>query len=151
MYLTTELKAYYMQDFNKNVLNCQDDFWKLDDNLRDLFIKINKNQNVQTLYSRRMNTTTDPNKVSMLWILYSAKTSIKTFKAFKKEITKSVPSFRGGYNYHLHTDFDNKVKMGCMNDKKYFKHGALMLTMKSQDLNEHKLFWDIIEKHLPNF
>jgi hypothetical protein len=150
MYLTPELKAYYMQDFNENVLNCQDDFWKLDDNLRDLFIKINKNKNVQTLYSRRMNTTTDPNDVSMLYILYSAKTPLKRLKAFQKEIFKSVPSFRGGYR-NVNADLDMNIKMGCMNDKDYFKNGALMLTMKSQDLNEHKLFWDIIEKHLPNF
>jgi hypothetical protein len=150
MYLTPELKAYYMQDFNDNVLTCTDDFWKLDDNLRELLIKINKSQNVQTLYSRRMNSTEDPNKVSMLYIIYSVKTPIKVFKAFKKEIRK-VPSFRGGYVFKLNVDMDMSVKMGCMNDKNYFKHGVLMLTMKSEDLKEHELFWNIIEKHLPNF
>lgn len=150
MHLTPELKAYYMQDFNDNVLTCTDDFWKLDDNLRELLININKSQNVQTLYSRRMNSTQDPNKVSMLYVMYSVKTPIKTFKAFKKEIQK-VPSFRGGYVNKLHVDMDMSVKMGCMNNKNYFKHGVLMLTMKSEDLKEHELFWNIIEKHLPHF
>jgi hypothetical protein len=150
MYLTPELKKYYMQDFNDNVLTCTDDFWKLDDNLRDLLIKINKSQNVQTLYSRRMNSTQDPNKVSMLYVLYSVKTPIKTFKAFKKEIQK-VPSFRGGYVHKLNVEMDMSINMGCMNDKKYFNKGALMLTMMSEDLKEHELFWSIIEKHLPNF
>ena len=150
MYLTPELKEYYQKDFTENVLTCTDDFWKLDDNLRELLININKSQNVQTLYSRRMNSTQDANKVSMLYVMYSVKTPIKIFKAFKKEIQK-VPSFRGGYANKLNVDMDMNVNMGCMNNKNYFKHGVLMLTMKSEDLKEHELFWNIIGKHLPYF
>ena len=66
--LTPALKAYYMQDFNDNVLTCTDEFWKIDDRLKNLLIKINKNKNVQTLFSRRRNDANDTNPSSFLWI-----------------------------------------------------------------------------------
>jgi hypothetical protein len=150
MFLTPKLKAYYMQDFNDNVLSCTDDFWKIDDNLRELLININKNQNVQTLYSRRRNSTQDTNEVSFLWVLHSKTANQKTMLALRNELFEKIHSFRGGFK-PVNINLDMGVKMNCMNDKNYFKNGALMLTMSSKDINQHNLFWDILEKHIPNF
>ncbi len=151
--LTPELKQYYMQDFNDNVLTCTDNFWKIDDRLKDLLIKINKNKNVQTLYSRRRNDANDTNVGSFLWIHIAPSVSDDKVNKFIRECKANIAMFAINYcEYkHLVQNLDMSVKMNCINDKQYYKNGAIIIEMISPEQVDHDKFWSIIEKHLPNF
>jgi hypothetical protein len=151
--LTQELKNYYMQDFNDNVLSCTDNFWKIDDRLKNLLIKINKNKNVQTLYSRRRNDANDSNVGSFLWIHIAPNVSDDKLNKFIRECKANISMFAIDFFEHKHLvqNLDMSVKMNCVNDKKYYKNGAIIIEMISPEQFEHDKFWNIVEKHLPNF
>ena len=50
LYLSDELKQYYMTDFEKLLTYKKSDFWDIDDGLINILVKINNSQNVQTIY-----------------------------------------------------------------------------------------------------
>lgn len=153
-YLTPELKEYYMNDFNNNVLKCEDEFWDLDEGLQDILININKSDKIQTLYSRRFNGDLGEdgdNDVSMLWILLSKDGDNEKFSKFINECEDTIQYFEFFYcpPEYLKQKMDEGIIMGCMQDEKYFNSGAIMIKMCG-DIDEHDIFWGLIEKYLPN-
>ena len=149
--LTPELKAYYMADFEQNVLPCRDEFWKLDDGLADLLIRINKSNNIQTLYSRRRIYANDKNCVSSLWILVSKDVKNSTIKKFVKECNEKLVNFQCIPVEDIVQNLKPEISMNCMTDSNYFNNGAVMISVKSPIQHNHELFWKLLEKHLTKF
>ena len=153
-YLTPELKEYYMKDFNNNVLKCEDEFWDLDEGLEDILIKINKSDKIQTLYSRRFTGDlgkNGDNDVSTLWILLSEEGDNGRFAEFIDECGSNIRLFEFMYcpPEYLVQNMDKTINIGCMQDGDYFNSGAIMIRMCG-DMEDHNLFWSLVEKYLPN-
>jgi hypothetical protein len=54
IYLNSRLKKKYMDDFMNRVLPFDGtEAWKLDRGLADILVSINKNSNIQTIYSKK--------------------------------------------------------------------------------------------------
>lgn len=149
--LTPELKAYYMADFEQNVLNCDDDFWQLDYGLKDLLININRSPNIQTLYSRKRNDKNDTNIYSFLWILISEDVSDAKVNNFIRDAKSKLYDFSCQPVKRITQNKEKHIKMNCINDSKYFKNGAIMIQVVTPEQNEHHVFWKLIKKHLTKF
>ena len=54
LYLTDELKQYYMTDFEQLLAYKKSDFWDIDHGLADVLVKINDSPNLQTIYSKKL-------------------------------------------------------------------------------------------------
>jgi hypothetical protein len=72
---------------------------------------------------------------------------------FIRECNDNIGMFAINYCEYkdLVQNLDMSVKMNCINDKNYYKNGAITIKMVSTEQFEHDKFWSIIEKHLPNF
>ena len=149
--LTPELKAYYMADFVENVLPCKDEFWKLDDGLADLLTRINKSNNIQTLYSRRRTYANDKNNVSSLWILVSENVKNSKIRIFVDECNKKLADFQCVPVEDIVQNLKPEIPMNCMTDSNYFNNGAVMISVKSPVQHNHEVFWKLLEKHLTKF
>jgi hypothetical protein len=149
--LTPELKAYYMADFVDNVLECKDEFWKLDEGLKDLLVKINVRDNIQTLYSRKRTYVNDKNRTSFLWILISKDVTNAKMNNFIADARKKLPDFECVFAKDIVQNRDMNIKMDCINDPKYFENGAIMISLTTPVQFNHERFWSIIEKHLTTF
>lgn len=149
--LTPELKAYYMADFEQNVLNCEDDFWQLDNGLKDLLININSSPNIQTLYSRKRNDKNDTNIYSFLWVLISKNVSDAKVNNFIRDAKSKLYDFNCQPVKRLTQNKEKHIKMNCINDSNYFKNGAIIMQVVTPEQNEHDAFWKIIKKHLTKF
>lgn len=149
--LTPELKAYYMADFEQNVLPCKDEFWKLDNGLADLLIRINNSNNIQTLYSRRRTYANDKNYVSSLWILVSENVKNSTIRKFVDECNQKLADFQCVPVEDIVQNLKPEIPMNCMTDSNYFNNGAVMISVKSPVQHNHEVFWKLLEKHLTKF
>ena len=50
IYLSKQSKKIYLEDFERLLLN-DNPFWNIDEEIKSYLIKINNNENIQTLYS----------------------------------------------------------------------------------------------------
>jgi hypothetical protein len=151
VYLTKEIKEYYMNDFTNNVVNCSDEFWGLDEGLLKICTDINKNDNVQTLYSRRCLKDNDENNISFLWIMISEQADVDKINTFIRTLKRQ---------HKFHTFMPTKmeingllpdIKIGATQDINYFQHGVIEVRIESKKLKEHNLFWETIARHLKNW
>jgi hypothetical protein len=159
IYLDKESKAYYMTDFNQNVLGCSDDSWKLDEGLEPMLKTINRNAKVQTLYSQKhypgKRDNTDENYIRF---------------AFAQELEEKllkdvVPRITSNYSLHLvncvcsyqyikaSERFNHKKdhvtsSMGCRADKDYFRVNTIKISMTSYDYDRILKFWEDITSEL---
>lgn len=160
-YLTPELKEYYMNDFNNNVLPCTDEYWGLDKGTRDILININKSNNIQTIYSRKL-CNYEPDTIydvvrecSFICFLITEK--------IVNDINNIVNLFETKYEFF---DFNinaprkfisgydgmpvDVAKMASMYDYKYFNTDVFQFIIESSELKDHEEFWKDISKYLTN-
>jgi hypothetical protein len=150
IYLTKEIKEYYMNDFTNNVVNCSDEFWDLDEGLLEICTDINKNDNVQTLYSRRCLKNNDENEASFLWLMISEQADVDKINTFIRTCKREHKKFQFDYK-HITAELDPDIKMGAMQDINYFQYGVVVVRIDSNKLKEHNLFWETIERHIKNW
>jgi hypothetical protein len=152
-YLTPELKKYYMDDFNNNVIKCTHEYWGLDDGLLKICIDINKNPNVQTVYSKKYQAKINEQPISYLWILFSKQTDTDKINKFIRECKSKFKYFLFEYEQKPNPIVNTKtgVKNLCLNDPNYLEHGFINILIHSEKLKDHKAFWSIINKHLKNW
>ena len=145
MYLTPELKAYYQKDFTENVLPCTDKNWKLHPELVDLLKQINKNENIQTIYSKKSDRNVEPsylyfsaNKVGEKQLIDLA---VKLTNQVKDACFMILPPNEKVYG-------DKKVIMGCNTNKDFFNVKVFAFQILSKNLKNHKLFWKFLNDNL---
>ena len=154
IYLTKESKEWYMEDF-QNILKIERNFWKIDnDELKNNLIKINRNENVQSLYSKFKDETKLTDNLSYLEFCYTENIELKIFR-------KIIPYFITEYNgefdyYHSTCDYDfshpktNKNfdqnspshGMKCIDSKDYFRINHIRLNLITEKTDLHKDFWN---------
>jgi len=157
IYLTPSLKKYYTDDFNR-LLTFKDKVWGLDRGLKEILLKINQNQNVQTLYSKfnQLNKT-EENNLSYIEFCYVSDVELDLFR-------NVIPFFISKYNnltdvncYYLfqqQTLNDNfienapKTGIACLDDNHYFFINTIGVYLKSDNKKAHKVFWVDIENKL---
>lgn len=148
MFLTPKLKAYYMQDFNDNVLPCKDEVWALHPSLIDLCQEINKNEHVQTIFSRKA-----PKGYEISYLYFSAdKVGVKLLENLFDKLT-DVSDFVF-YNVNKPEQYQSKyvgsLEMGCLKNMNYFNVDVHCFTLISTDKHEQKKFWRTIKNFFAN-
>lgn len=153
-YLTKNRKETYMKDFN-NLILLKKDFWEIDNlELKQILIDINKNPEVQTLYSKYSNSSNPNDTLSYLTFTYSKKIELKIFRNL-------IPFFINYYNlsssrlvstcdYDFYIPQNNKnfapnsQKLGikCTDDINYFKINHIKINLKSENTKNHINFWN---------
>lgn len=149
IYLTRNLKEYYMVDFDSNVLTSSDEFWALDNGLKDLLIQINKNIHVQTLYSKKRQFGGMLDMLgSYIQIAYTGDVELKIFREI-------IPYFLVCYNTKDQSKFNymflppvvssddnlNELDLGCLTDINYFNINSIRFELESDDKEIHDKFW----------
>lgn len=163
IYLTSELKAKYMEDFETNVLNCCDEFWDLDDGLTETLSQINSNQNIQTLYSKKLvapesgawSSQTD----SYLKFAFSEEVELEIlrevipncFEKFTSSIEESYCIYQYCFptvNSNYSIDDSKSIKLGCVDDEDYFKINHIRIELNSHNQSIHEEFWEYLKSNL---
>jgi hypothetical protein len=147
-----------MTDFNNHVLKYnKPGSWKLDDGLAEILTEINKNEYIQTLYSKKPDIC-KPGLVneSYLKICYDKKIELKLFREI-------IPDFKCSFNdpysefYYtfslpkLNPNYiasEEPLGLDCTDDKYFFNINTIQLTIKSENLNIHAKFWIKIKNSL---
>ncbi len=152
VYLTKEIKEYYMNDFTNNVVNCSDEYWGLDEGVLDICTEINKNNNVQTLYSKKYSGGKGSD-ISYLWILYGKDVSVNEINEFVKECESKLDLFLFEYCEAPEPIISDREDIAnlCLADPKYLQYGFVNMMMGSFDVEQHNLFWEIIARHIKNW
>jgi hypothetical protein len=144
-YLTPKLKEYYQKDFFDNVLTCTDEEWMLHPKLIDLCQQINKNEHIQTIFSRKADIF---EKRSYLY--FSAD------EIGAKILEKLANKFNDKFDYFdffvnkpkKHKTKNLSLKMGCISNEDYFNIDVYCFEYYEPNKREHKKFWKFIKKHL---
>lgn len=153
-YLNNFLKKYYNVDFNK-LLNCEDEFWRLDDETKETLCNINKNEHIQTLYSKRCNfNTASTSNDSYLRFAFTKIVENTILNDFIIEYYKKFNDNEHLSPHQLNVKFTNlnsnpkKIDLGCLNDKNYFNVNHLQVNYTNDNKERHEIFWRFLEDFL---
>lgn len=164
IFLNTELKEYYLKDFNENVLNCENDFWDIDDGLNEILKNINVNKNIQSLYSKRYRCKSgqglDTSNKSYLEFAFTKNIELILFREF---MPKALLGFNQSlemkcacfYTYSYPKENPNYYEepskigpLGCIDNPDYFRINHIELTMISSFNERHEQFWSFLQREL---
>lgn len=157
VYLTSELKSYYINDFNL-VLSLSTDFWGIDNGLKDILININKNSAVQTLYSKKHDFHKPSfEQQSYLKIAYTKEVELELFRFTIPEFlilfnTDEYQKF--SYFFEpptLNANYRNgeiNFNIGCIINEKYFFINTVKFELVSDQESIHNKFWKHLETKL---
>jgi hypothetical protein len=151
IYLNAGLKQKYMDDFINRVLPFDGpEAWKLDSGLSEILASINKNSNIQTIYSKK-DSFASPGFLheSYLEFCYSAEIELKLFRevipAFNYDFNKEFNSL---FYYQFSYPRDNPnlkeqsfAGLGCVDDEDYFRVNTIRLSLESPIRLNHENFW----------
>lgn len=153
IYLTPELKAHYMNDFNA-LLEDTSGFWSIDNPIKGTLTSINSNPNIQTLYSKYPNLSSFASNESYVEFAYSLRIELKLLR-------RVVSYFTVCYNKHgfiftfqepsenANVNGDEKTtKIGARDDNNYFKINHVRFEIDSTDMEIHRKFWIDLESQL---
>ena len=159
-YLTTELKGYYMKDFNEKVVPFAEESWKLDEGVLEYLQTINKNSLIQTLYSKKYSVGKPVNNdyESYLMFSYAEELEDKLFKVFLSQTTSAFSYNDDSKCYFTFTypeieegeeeENDTRVNIGCVRNGNYFNVNRIWVHFVDYDPNNHIRFWEFISKEL---
>ncbi|MDP8218322.1 MAG: hypothetical protein P9M03_06325 [Candidatus Theseobacter exili] len=162
IYLDRFNKEYYSTDFTQNVLTETDNFWKLDDSIREYIVELNNCKQIQPLYSKFPDFA-NPNseKKSYLWFAYSKEIELTLFRNVLSNFickynqltdSKCFYSFHEANTTRTFEEGGNpSIKMGCFNNPEYFKINYIILTFECWDKHKHLEFWNELRSQLKNF
>ena len=164
IYLTEELKKYYLNDYTENVLTESDPAWKLDSRVDQYLTKINKNPFIQTLFAQYIpGMEGTSKKEGYLWFCYAE--SVKEIV-----LTKSIPALKHQFelktrelnkknipNIEYNEEFPRRrekeeiypeSKLGCRNNIDYFYINHIVIKLESRDSETHTIFWELLSEIL---
>lgn len=158
MYLTKELKKYYLEALSE-VENSDNEFWKLDEGIKIHLDVINKNERIQTLYSKSGKYLGGYQNESYLVFTYSKVVELKLFKEI-------IPYFMYNYNEryesicyyafnepYIREDKNEKggiLNLKCINDAQYFNINHIRITLQDGTKSINDRFWDDLSDKLSN-
>lgn len=145
-----------MVDFN-NLLDSEKEFWLIDDSLKSHLIDINKNLQIQTLYSKLGLKNVNRDKTSYLEFAFSKNLELKLLREVIPELiynynTENISVCT--YDYSLPKKNPNfkedseKFGMGCTDDFDYFMINSIKINLNSHNKQTHKDFWIDIKNEL---
>lgn len=154
LYLTDELKQYYMTDFRQLLAYKKSDFWDIDDGLADVLVKINDSPNLQTIYSKKLTPKQDSFgtlRNSYLYLIYR--------KTIKKKLLSSLQEIARSFKDEITIEerapkanpqkSNDKLKgIGCIDNQNYFNVNHLKIELISFDIKEHERFFKELENKL---
>jgi hypothetical protein len=145
MYLTPQLKEYYQKDFTENVLPCTDVNWKLHPKLIDLLVQINKNDNIQTIYSKKSEVKYEPS------YLYVSANKVGEKQLFELGVKLTEQIKDTCFMVMSPNDKkygDSEIVMGCNTNDQYFNVKVFAFQIYTKKLKNHKLFWKFLYDNL---
>jgi len=154
-YLTDVQKAYYQKDLEEFVIPLLDDFWRFDEELHELVHLVNSHDGIQTIYSRayspaRSGLDLDP--TSYLKIAFAKEKRMElgqllmqVYDAVNGEKSPVMLSEEAPQENRNFTP-DSPIQIGCLTDPNYFRIWHFRLSVRSEDLSRHTLFWEELEK-----
>ena len=159
IYLTKELKEYYLDDFVRNLIPCANPSWKLDGNLLSSLKKINVNPNIQTLYSKRSSFTNPIDNSSYLEFTYFREVELVIFREIFPPFvtifndgsygTKCIYAFNPPMDNSVFSETtDSSCLIGCRVNPDYFRVNHVKITLEANDPNLHEKFWKRLEEEL---
>lgn len=150
IYLDSIKKAYYLSDFNNNVLLESESFWKVNESVKETLCKINDNSAVQTLYSK----FPDGSNFELESYFEFCYEQIKEQQIFRKIIPYFIIKYNNHDNYTCCTYMFNeprdnpnhnpntKSKMGCITNSDYFRINSIRIDLTGGVLQDHQNFWN---------
>jgi hypothetical protein len=156
LYLTEQLKSYYMNDFNE-LSKLDAEFWSINNELKNILININHNESIQTLYSK----IPDFSKPSLcsesyLEIAYVKEIELQLFRTIipqflilfnTDEYQKFSYSFFFPRSNANHTG-NNRFNIGCITNKNYFNINTIKFELVADENSIHNNFWKKLEMNL---
>lgn len=155
-FLTAEKKVYYMNDFNNNVIPCNDKFWEISPSLKSILIKINENPKIQSLYSHRKDFTDSLSDDSSLTITYTKDLHTKLNDSilpeikdqFNKDGQELVSTFFRGPIEKKPAMASEGCKLASRTDPNYWKINHLRIDIKTNDQSIDDEFWTTLQNTL---
>jgi hypothetical protein len=158
IYLNSDLKTKYMDDFENKVLKVTLEFWRICDNIREHLIRINKNPKIQTLYSKYPAGKHEmDHKESYLKFAYSQNIELVIFREFLPMLVGKYNQKNSSiFNYMFHEPYTNpncdgeksEIDIACINDKAYYMINHIRITLHSGNKRVHDEFWEFIANEL---
>ena len=161
IYLTKLRKRKYMDDFLNKVLpyNEKADY-KLDEGLPDILTKINSNNYIQTLCSKRSSfKNPDCHHISYVEVCYTAEIELCLFREIIPLLFLKLdldPDARLSYLFKwprpnpYYLSASTPVGLGYMDDKNHFLINTIKINLESNFKDTHTNFWNILENSLTN-
>lgn len=153
-YLTSDLKKYYLLDFEQ-VLLINDPFWGIPESfLRMVLTDINTSENIQSLYSKIKKQHDYEDDESYLVIAYSRSIEAELHKILSQlpssfpQHTLSIDLMPPSENLNVGPTHH---KIGSINNKNYFNLYHFRITFIAEKYKEHQSFWQTIKDLLVNF
>ena len=158
IYLTKQKKSYYSKDF-ESLLHCKDSEWGVDMQIKEILISINKNESIQTIYSKlnKFELNMIDNDLSYLEFCYSENIELELFR-------NTIPFFISKYNvdceaqcYYLfnkpekninYIENAEKTGLGCLDDINYFNINNIGIYLRSKNKKIHTHFWNDLKVKL---
>lgn len=153
--LNDNLKIYYSESLEESI-ESDNEFWDLDEGIKNHLISINNSKNVRTIYSKKGKDLANFRFESYLRIGYTEKIEQELFN-------KIIPLFFNKYNLST-SEFSLEViephkqsertktkennGMRCITDSNYFNITQLMFKLKSKNNNIQDEFWNELNNTL---
>jgi len=152
IYLTNELKEYYMKDFHEYVLASKHGFWALDPGIRNYLISINNSPVIQTLYSKKADPLKFGSYESYIELAYFQHVELKIFREI-------IPTLLNEYNKMAESTLtcvfqqpqenpnyggEKQFGLGCIDNKDYFFINSVQIDFESSNYDCHEKIWQDI-------
>jgi len=153
IYLTSELKQFYLDDFNK-ISQVSIDFWKIEPEILPYLTIINKNKKIQPIYSKY--GVNDSIKGSYIKFCYFQELEEQLFKSFLPDILEEFNDLENVtcvYEFHYpheNPNYDKKTALGisATDNPEHFRVNHIKLTLRSYKEKYHLSFWKELSDRL---
>jgi hypothetical protein len=139
IYLTKTSKIYY-SDALREVIECKEPFWKLDDGLEDYLLLIDQNKNISTLYSKFSNSST-PYVESYLRFAFTKNTEKEIVENIKPIITQKYKCIFELNQPKITQKIGAKINLKCVKDPHYFNILNFQIRNIRGSINQQLEFW----------
>jgi hypothetical protein len=148
-----------MDDFINNVIPFDKIvFWKLDEGLPEILSRINSNEYIHALYSKRPAFKTPADlSLSYLEICYSEEVELRLFREVIPSLfpeTASDPEAKLYYMFdgpRINPNYSRNTAplwLGCIDDENYFFINTIKINLESKIKETHNRFWKILDLSL---
>ena len=158
IYLTDDLKKYYVNSLLE-IINCDDEFWNLDNGTEEHLISINQNNNIGTIYSKRGKGLSGKSFHSYLRIVFTKSIERRLIGEVLPTIIKDYNSLDNvkckfekiePYIQAKKESSKNNHGLKCIVDPNYFNIKNILIELKNGNHELHAKFWNDLSCDLSN-